>query len=176
MTFEQRLRAARVVPVVRTADAGEAVRVVARRRDAGLDVIELTTTIPGWEDVAREIRDDVTLGIGTIRCTDDARRAVAVGADFCVSPKQVPGAWGVLSGIPFLEGGFTPTEVLDSASRGIAKLFPAHLGGPQYLRSLLAVAPDARIMPTGGIAVGEIDEWLDAGAIAIGIGNVEALL
>jgi 2-dehydro-3-deoxyphosphogluconate aldolase/(4S)-4-hydroxy-2-oxoglutarate aldolase len=75
------------------------------------------------------------------------------------------------AGIPLLEGGFTPTEVLDAASRGIAKLFPAHVGGPRYLASILAVAPAARIMPTGGIPLDRVHAWLEVGAIAVGVGG-----
>jgi 2-dehydro-3-deoxyphosphogluconate aldolase/(4S)-4-hydroxy-2-oxoglutarate aldolase len=174
--LEQRLRRARIVPVIRTSDPDGALRLVARLLDAGLDIIELTTTIPGWEDVAAAVRDEspsVALGIGTIHSSADARRAVQTGADFCVSPRLVPGACSVLqsAGIPLLEGGVTPTEVLDAASRGIAKLFPAHVGGPRYLASILAVAPSARIMPTGGIPLGEVRDWLAAGAVAAGVGG-----
>lgn len=174
--LEERLRRARIVPVIRTNDPDEALRLVERLLAAGLDTIELTTSIPGWEHVAAAVHDenpDVGLGVGTILSTDDARRAVAVGADFCVSPRLVPGACGVLqtAGIPLLEGGFTPTEVLDAASRGIAKLFPAHVGGPRYLASILAVAPAARIMPTGGIPLDQVHAWLEVGAIAVGVGG-----
>lgn len=174
--LEQRLRRARVVPVIRVGDPATARELVARLLDAGLDTIELTTTIPGWQRVAAALRTElpeVSMGIGTILSTEQARQAAATGADFCVSPRLVPGAWGVLqaAGIPFIEGGLTPTEVLDAASRGIAKLFPAHVGGPRYLASLLAVAPDARIMPTGGISLGEVGTWLAAGALAVGIGS-----
>ena len=75
------------------------------------------------------------------------------------------------AGVPFVEGGLTPTEVLDAASHGIAKLFPAHAGGLRYLQSLLAVAPEARIMPTGGIPLDEVRDWLAAGALAVGVGS-----
>ncbi|MDA0168407.1 bifunctional 4-hydroxy-2-oxoglutarate aldolase/2-dehydro-3-deoxy-phosphogluconate aldolase [Solirubrobacter taibaiensis] len=175
-TLEARLRSARVVPVIRVGDPVEAEELVARLLEAGLGTIELTTTIPGWDKVAASIRDShpqVSVGIGTILSAGHAREAVAAGADFCVSPTLVPGAAGVLqtADIPLLEGGFTPTEVLDAASRGIAKLFPAHALGARYLKSLLAVAPDARIMPTGGIPLSEVQQWLDAGAIAVGVGS-----
>jgi 2-dehydro-3-deoxyphosphogluconate aldolase/(4S)-4-hydroxy-2-oxoglutarate aldolase len=73
--------------------------------------------------------------------------------------------------VPFVEGGLTPTEVLEAASRGAAKLFPAHVGGVRYLTSLLAVAPGAQIMPTGGIPLDEVHDWLAAGALAVGVGN-----
>jgi 2-dehydro-3-deoxyphosphogluconate aldolase / (4S)-4-hydroxy-2-oxoglutarate aldolase len=174
--LERRLRGARIVPVVRVAEPETARRLVDRLLAAGLDVIELTTTIAGWEEVASTIRAEhlqVCLGIGTVSTARLARKAVDAGAHFCVSPRLVPGARAELegSGVPFVEGGLTPTEVLDAASRGIAKLFPAHVGGVRYLTSLLAVEPEARIMPTGGIPLGEVGAWLRAGAVAVGVGS-----
>ena len=174
--LERRLRQARIVPVIRVGDPAAAHSLVERLLDAGLDVLELTTTIPGWEDVARALRErrpEVCLGVGTIMSAEDAERAVGVGAHFGVSPRLVPAARRVLdgAGVPFVEGGLTPTEVLAAASHGIAKLFPAHVGGVRYLSSLLAVAPEARIMPTGGIPLDEVRDWLAAGALAVGVGS-----
>ncbi len=113
------------------------------------------------------------VGAGTVTTAAFAERAVAVGAEFCVSPCLAPEVRATLAptGVPLLEGGLTPTEVLGAARHGVAKLFPAHVGGVRYLRSLLAVAPDARIMPTGGIPLAEVRQWLEAGAFAIGIGG-----
>ena len=174
--LERRLRRARIVPVVRVGDAGAARDLVDRLLGDGLDIVELTTTIAGWPAVVEAMRSeqpDVLVGVGTVVSGDDARRAVDAGADFCVSPRLVPHARAVLAnaGVAFLEGGFSPTEVLDAAERGIAKLFPAHLGGVKYLSSLLAVAPEARIMPTGGIPLQQVGEWLRAGAVAVGVGG-----
>jgi 2-dehydro-3-deoxyphosphogluconate aldolase/(4S)-4-hydroxy-2-oxoglutarate aldolase len=174
--LERRLREARIVPVVRVADAETAHSLVARLLTAGLDVIELTTTVAGWRDVVIALRADppeLCVGVGTVMSAPVARQAVEAGAHFCVSPRLVPDARADLqrAGVPFVEGGLTPTEVLDAASRGIAKLFPAHLGGVQYLNSLLTVEPSARIMPTGGIPLGEVGAWLRAGAIAVGVGS-----
>jgi len=89
------------------------------------------------------------------------------------SPCLVPDVRTTLaaSDIPLMKGGLTPTEVLGAAAHGAAKLFPAHVGGVSYLRSLLAVAPHARIMPTGGIPLASAAEWLAAGAFAVGIGS-----
>jgi 2-dehydro-3-deoxyphosphogluconate aldolase/(4S)-4-hydroxy-2-oxoglutarate aldolase len=175
-TLERRLRAARIVPVVRVDDGSQAHSLCGRLLDARLDVIELTTTIAGWPDVVAALRRDsaeLGLGVGTIISAEQARQAVDAGADFCVSPRLAPDARAVLNaaGVPFVEGGLTPTEVLDAASHGVAKLFPAHVGGAKYLSSLLAIAPEARIMPTGGIPLGEVRDWLAAGAIAVGVGS-----
>src|SRR4051812_23233127 len=174
--LERRLRAARLVPVVRVGEEAEAERIVERLLEAGLDTVEITATIPGWERVVgtlRERSDNLLVGAGTITTGEQARLAVAAGAHFCVSPRLAPDARPVLDGerVPFVEGGLTPTEVLDAASRGIAKLFPAHGGGVGYLQSLLSVAPDALIMPTGGIALSEVTAWLAAGAVAVGVGS-----
>lgn len=174
--LEQRLREARIVPVVRVANAETANSLVARLLTAGLAVIELTTTVAGWRDVVAALRADhpeLCVGVGTVMSAPVARQAVEAGAHFCVSPRLVPDARAELqmAGVPFVEGGLTPTEVLEAASRGVAKLFPAHLGGVQYLASLLTVEPTARIMPTGGIPLGEVRAWLGAGAVAVGVGS-----
>jgi 2-dehydro-3-deoxyphosphogluconate aldolase/(4S)-4-hydroxy-2-oxoglutarate aldolase len=175
-TLERRLRAARLVPVVRVSEETQARQIVWRLLDAGLDTVEITTTIPGWDRVVRALLDesaDLLVGVGTVTTADQARAAVQAGARFCVSPRLVPEARAVLGrdGVPFIEGGLTPTEISDAASRGIAKLFPAHVGGVGYLKSLLAIVPDARLMPTGGIALTDVAAWLAAGAVAVGVGS-----
>jgi 2-dehydro-3-deoxyphosphogluconate aldolase/(4S)-4-hydroxy-2-oxoglutarate aldolase len=173
-TFD-RIRAARLVPVVRVADKSTAMPLVRRLLDAGLDVIEVTTTISGWDEVVRSIRVEhprVCVGAGTVTDAQLARRAVDAGASFCVSPCLAPQAREALAvtGVPLIEGGLTPTEVFEAARHGVAKLFPAHIGGVRYLRSLLAVAPWACIMPTGGIPLTDARAWLEAGAFAVGVG------
>jgi 2-dehydro-3-deoxyphosphogluconate aldolase / (4S)-4-hydroxy-2-oxoglutarate aldolase len=176
MTPLDRIRAARIVPVVRAPDAATAEELVGRIVAGGLDVIELTTTIPGWEELSGRLRathPDACVGVGTVTSGELASSVVAAGAEFAVSPFPVPAARPVFdaAGIPLLEGGFSPGEVVSAAGRGVAKLFPAHVGGVAYLRTLLAIAPEARIVPTGGIALGDARDWLDAGAFAVGVGG-----
>jgi 2-dehydro-3-deoxyphosphogluconate aldolase / (4S)-4-hydroxy-2-oxoglutarate aldolase len=172
----ERIRQARIVPVVRTDDAHQAAALVDRIVEAGLHVVELTTTISDWDDLVGNLRAElagVCVGVGTITSQELAARAVAAGAEFCVTPYPVPSARAVAehAGVPLLEGGLSPAEVLGAAERGVAKLFPAHVAGVRYLRSLLAVAPTARIMPTGGIPLAEAADWLAAGAFAVGVGS-----
>jgi 2-dehydro-3-deoxyphosphogluconate aldolase/(4S)-4-hydroxy-2-oxoglutarate aldolase len=161
-----------VVPVVREDSADEALSVAAWLIEQGLDVVELTASTPGWERAVGSL-EDVVVGAGTLRTREDAERAVAAGAQFLVTPCPAPEVRAVAdaSNMPLLEGGLTPGEVLAATDRGIAKLFPAHVGGTGLLRSILALSPGARIVPTGGIRLADVAGWLDAGAYAVGIGS-----
>jgi 2-dehydro-3-deoxyphosphogluconate aldolase/(4S)-4-hydroxy-2-oxoglutarate aldolase len=173
----ERIGAARVLPVLRTRDADEAVDVVAGLAAAGVDVVEITTTIANWESALERVRSDhpeACVGVGTVLSADTARAALAGGAQFLVSPRLVPSVRAVAreTGTLFIEGGLTPTELMTALDEaGIAKLFPAHAVGPDYVRSLLSVVPGARIVPTGGIPLTEVRTWLDAGAFAVGVGR-----
>ncbi len=73
--------------------------------------------------------------------------------------------------LPFVEGGFTPAEIAAAAAHGPAKVFPAHVGGPAYVRSLLAVFPDAVLIPTGGVRLDDVAAYRAAGALAVGVGS-----
>jgi 2-dehydro-3-deoxyphosphogluconate aldolase/(4S)-4-hydroxy-2-oxoglutarate aldolase len=172
---EAALATARVLPVIRGVDADAALRQAERIVAAGFEVLELTATIPGWPAALAAARREwphVLLGAGTLTAAADAERAAEAGADFLVSPWPAPEVRAVATrrGLLFVEGGFTAAEVAAAARQGPAKLFPAHVGGPAYLRSLLAVLPGAAIVPTGGVAVEAIPEYLDAGAVAVGVG------
>ncbi|MFJ6793348.1 aldolase [Streptomyces sp. NPDC091268] len=175
------LAAQRLLPVLRDADADGAVRRAAGLLAAGARAVELTTSTPGWaEAVARTapLADahgrPALIGVGTVTTARHAHAALDAGAAFLVSPHPAPEVREAAAerGAVFIEGGFTPGEIASSArSAGAAKVFPAHVGGPRFIRSLKAVLPDALIIATGGIAPGEVGDWLDAGAGAVGIGG-----
>jgi 2-dehydro-3-deoxyphosphogluconate aldolase / (4S)-4-hydroxy-2-oxoglutarate aldolase len=173
----EQLRAQRVLPVLRLPNATEATRAAVAMFAAGLGLVELTATTPQWEDALRDSLSaapaDACIGMGTVTDADLADRAIQAGARFLVSPWPAPDVRAVAqeADVLFMEGAFTPGEVADGVRRGPTKLFPAHVGGTTYLRSLLAVLPGATIVPTGGIALGEIPDWLGAGAAAVGVGS-----
>ncbi|MDN3351628.1 bifunctional 4-hydroxy-2-oxoglutarate aldolase/2-dehydro-3-deoxy-phosphogluconate aldolase [Actinomadura sp. DC4] len=174
--IERAIGAARLLPVLRTPDAAGAVRAARTLLDAGLGVVELTATTPGWSDALRDVRrahPGAVLGAGTVTTAGDARLALESGADFLVSPYPSEDVrfFAETTDTVFLEGGLTPAEIAGASERGIAKLFPAHVGGPAYLRSVLAVLPGARIVPTGGIGLAEVRDYLAAGAYAVGVGS-----
>jgi 2-dehydro-3-deoxyphosphogluconate aldolase/(4S)-4-hydroxy-2-oxoglutarate aldolase len=167
---------ARLLPVIRTAGPDEALDQARLLAGAGHPVVEITATIPAWDEALRALRTerpDLLLGAGTITDPHSAERALDAGAAFLVSPWPVPDVRPVAdrAGIAFIEGGFTPGELASATARGPAKLFPAHVGGLAYLRSLLSLLPGARIVPTGGIKLADVDAWLAAGAFAVGVGS-----
>jgi len=170
------IRAARVVPVVRRPSAAEAADMCERLLALGTPVIELTATTPDWPAVLDRLRQTspgTTIGVGTVTTPETARRAVDEGAAFLVSPYPAAGVRVVADsrGVAFIEGGFTPGELAASTALGVAKLFPASSGGVRHLQAVLDVLPGARIIPTGGIALDEVGDWLAAGAYAVGVGT-----
>lgn len=172
-----RIGLARLIPVIRARTSDGAEQDAERLVAAGLDVVELTTTTPDWPRILARlcsVHPELCVGVGTMRDAADARAALDHGAQFLVSPGLRPEVRAVAQGADALsiEGGFTPTELLTALdSGGPAKLFPAHVGGIEYLRSFLAVRPDALIIPSGGIRVDDVADWLSAGAYAVGVGR-----
>ncbi|BBH63927.1 2-keto-3-deoxy-phosphogluconate aldolase [Actinoplanes sp. OR16] len=140
---------------------------------AGVTALEITLTSRGALDaiagLCRQLPDSVRVGAGTVLTDDDAKAAVDAGATFLVSPASVP----ITTDVPFYPGTFSPTEVLAAHRAGapLIKLFPAGGLGPGYLRDLRGPLPDARILPTGGIGLDDIAKWLEAGAVAVGVGG-----
>jgi 2-dehydro-3-deoxyphosphogluconate aldolase/(4S)-4-hydroxy-2-oxoglutarate aldolase len=164
------------VPVLRAPSAEIAYERCAKLIGAGLEVIELTATTPGWQELVRSIVAEfpsAVIGVGTMASAAEAEAACSAGAGFLVSPFPADDARRVAATNEtlFVGGAFTPAEVAASSAHGLCKLFPAHLGGVQYLKSLTAILPGARIMPTGGIALTEVATWLRLGAVAVGVGG-----
>ena len=171
------IAAAVVVPVIREDSSAEALSIAVWAIEQGLPALELTTTTPGWVDVLRMLREEspeTVVGVGTLRTAQDAIAACEDGAGFLVSPVPAPevAQVGAERGVLVIGGGFTPAELFAAAGNGMAKLFPAHAVGPRYLRSVLTVAPPGtRVVPTGGIGLDDVEAWLEAGALAVGIGS-----
>ncbi|MFD5618993.1 bifunctional 4-hydroxy-2-oxoglutarate aldolase/2-dehydro-3-deoxy-phosphogluconate aldolase [Streptomyces yangpuensis] len=175
------LTAQRLLPVLRNADADEAVRAATRLLAAGCRAVELTTSTPGWAGAVARTAGlaDVhgrraVIGVGTVTTAAQATAALDAGAAFLVSPYPAPEVREVAGrrGAVFIEGGFTPAEIASAVrATGAAKVFPAHVGGPRFVRSLRAVLPDAVLVPTGGIRPDEVPAWIAAGATAVGIGD-----
>lgn len=168
-----------LIVVIRSPTGADAFRVARILLEAGVDVLEVTGTTPDCcavlAGIRREAASHVLLGIGSIRHLDDIRRADDADADFLVSPgSPIPLVEAMLgTGRLVLPGVLTPTDVLQVQGLGIEamKLFPAQLVGPNGLQALRGPFPGVAFVPTGGIAPQDVPRWLDAGALAVGLGS-----
>lgn len=175
----RRIAECQLVVVIRSPTAADALAVGRILLVAGVEGLEVTGTTPGACDVLAALRRDaesrVLLGVGSIRTVEDARRADDADADFLVSPGSPASLTEAMlaTGRLVLPGVFTATEVMrarDIGARAV-KLFPANVIGPDGLRAMRGPFPDVAFVPTGGISPDELGTWLDAGALAVGIGG-----
>ena len=178
MDLLDRLRAVRVVPVVRTRRADLAATGIGWLRDAGLTVFEVTMTIPGAPALIRELARDPALlvGAGTVADAATARACLDAGARFIVAPWVDPALAEPCraAGALLMLGAVTPTEVRAAcaAGAGVVKVFPAaSAGGPGHIKALASVFPDVAFCPTGGVEPGNVAAYLAAGAAFVGMGG-----
>ena len=170
-----RIRGERLVAILRRVPDVDAR--VAALAAAGVGVVEITLDDPGALAAIERARGrgDVTVIAGTVRRADQVDEAVKAGAEGVVSPGFVPAvvARAAELGVPAVPGALTPTEVETAWTAGAAlvKLFPGSLGGPAYVRELLAPLADVPLLVTGGIDATNARAFLDAGAVAVGAGT-----
>jgi 2-dehydro-3-deoxyphosphogluconate aldolase/(4S)-4-hydroxy-2-oxoglutarate aldolase len=168
-----------IVAILRAQDSSRLVDVAEALLAGGVDVVEVTFTIPHADrvlaDVAGRLGDRVLLGAGTVLDTETARIAILAGAQFLVSPVVRHSVIRLARryGKPVFPGAFTATEVLAAWEAGadVVKVFPSDSVGPGYLKALRAPLADVRLMPTGGVNLGTAADFLRAGACALGIGS-----
>ncbi|GAB2921848.1 bifunctional 4-hydroxy-2-oxoglutarate aldolase/2-dehydro-3-deoxy-phosphogluconate aldolase [Nonomuraea fastidiosa] len=157
-----------VIPVVVIEDASTAVPLARALVAGGLPVIEVTLRTPAAREAIAAIAAEVpeaTVGAGTVRTAEDVIASVAAGAKFLVSPGTTPSLVEALdsSGVPYLPGAATVSEVMALAERGIKemKFFPAEAaGGVPYLKAIGGPVPDVRFCPTGGIRLATAPDYL----------------
>ncbi|MDQ1172546.1 2-dehydro-3-deoxyphosphogluconate aldolase/(4S)-4-hydroxy-2-oxoglutarate aldolase [Microbacterium testaceum] len=167
----------KLVVVARASAASDYAPVLASLAEAGVQSVELTLTTPGTFDAFADLRAsfDGDLGIGTVTNLDQLERAIAVGADYVVTPITSTALVerAVAAGMPIIPGGLTPTELFASWSAGASavKVFPAGQVGPGYLKDLRGPFPDIAIVPSGGVDADSAAAWLAAGAVAVSVGG-----
>jgi 2-dehydro-3-deoxyphosphogluconate aldolase/(4S)-4-hydroxy-2-oxoglutarate aldolase len=179
MSVIEQILAKKVVAVVRLNDYTRAVEVAQALAAGGVNILEFTLTGQGAYDAISATRkalgDAVCVGVGTVLTPDQAEAAIDAGAQFAVTPavrRQVIAAC-VKRQTLVLCGGFTPTELLEAHEAGaeLVKVFPAQLGGPKFIKDVLAPMPFLKLVPTGGVSPENAREYLSAGAVAVGIGG-----
>jgi 2-dehydro-3-deoxyphosphogluconate aldolase / (4S)-4-hydroxy-2-oxoglutarate aldolase len=174
----ERLRAARVVPVVRTRSAAHAQTAVDWLREAGLRIFEITMTIPGAVALIERLTADPSLliGAGTVPDAATARACLDAGARFLVTPWVDPSLAEPCrqAGALLMLGALTPTEVRAALAAGadVVKVFPASsAGGPGHIKALASVFPGVAFCPTGGVEPANVAAYLSAGAAFVGMGG-----
>ncbi len=166
----------RVLPVLRCSDADDALATARAAAAAGCRIVELTMSTPGVQAaIGPLVAEGLLVAVGTVRDAADVPRLAEAGASLVVSFWSPPGfvAAATAADLPAIPGGFTPPELAAAEAEGAAavKLFPASLAGPSYLGALRPLLPELRLLVTGGIAPDGVRPWLDAGALAVGLGS-----
>lgn len=175
----QRIAEIGAVAVIRMADAGKLLRVAEAIHAGGVSAIEVTMTVPGAIDlisqVARELGDEVLVGVGTVLDAETARQAIEAGARYVVSPVFRPEVVDEAhrQGAAAMPGAFTPTECYNAQAYGadVVKVFPADVLGIAFFKGIKAPMPQLRLMPTGGVTLTNAGDWIRAGALAVGVGS-----
>lgn len=178
------LRQSPVVPVFYHKDSDYAKKILDACYAGGLRFFEFTNRGEAAFEVFSILKKHadtncpgLSLGIGTIYTPDEARKFIAAGAAFVVQPVTTPAVGEVCrqSGVPWIPGALTANEVWAAWQAGatVVKIFPGNAFGSGYLRALRGPMPNVPLMVTGGVepTVKSICEWLDAGALAVGIGS-----
>lgn len=145
----------------------------------GVIAIEITMTTPNALAAIRDARtrlgERALVGVGTVLDAETCRGAITAGAEFIVTPICRPEFVAMAHGAdrPIMLGAYTPTEaqIAHEAGADFVKLFPADSLGPNYIKGLRAPLPHLRIVPTGGVDVHNVGEFLKVGCAALGVGS-----
>ena len=172
------LASARVLAIIRGSDTAAAAAAGTALLATGVRIVEVALTTPGALHAIETIRanapDGTLVGAGTVLTAADVADVAAAGAQFVVTPAVVESISAAAGrGLPVAAGALTPTEAHTALQLGasVVKLFPASLGGPAYLKALRDPFPRIPFVAVGGVGLAEMDGYLDAGAIAVGVGG-----
>lgn len=170
-----------IVPVIRAKSADEALKLTEAIYEGGINIFEITMTVPGAIEVIKELiqkykdNDDVIIGAGSVLDAPTAKMAIQAGAKFVVGPSFDEEMVKLCNRyqIPVIPGAVTPTEVVTAMEAGadVVKIFPATLFGPKIIKAIKGPIPYAPLLPTGGVNLDNVADWIKAGSYAVGAGS-----
>jgi len=168
-----------IIAVVRAHKAEQVIPVSEALIVGGVIAIEITMTTPNAIEAIREARKKVgeraLIGVGTVLDAKVCRNAIEAGAEFVVTPicRTEFVTIARAAGRPIMLGAYTPTEaqMAHEAGADFIKIFPADTLGPGYVKALRAPLPHLKIVPTGGVDVHNVADFLKAGCVALGVGG-----
>lgn len=175
----QRVEEVGVVAVVRAENSEKAKKIALACMEGGIDSIEITFTVPGAhkviESLTEEFGDKLLVGAGTVLDSETARIAILAGAKYIVSPGFDLETAKLCNRyqVPYMAGCMTITEMIKAMEAGadVIKVFPGSAFGPSFIKAVKGPLPQAVLMPTGGVSIDNVDQWIKNGCIAVGVGG-----
>lgn len=175
-----RIKDTGLVAVVRAENSDQAFKITEACIEGGVAAIEITFTVPGAQDVIKDLAQkftsgEIIIGAGTVLDPETARTAILSGAQYVVSPCLNVETVKLCNRyqVPVMPGAMTIREVVECMEAGadIVKIFPGELFGPAIIKAVKGPLPQAQMMPTGGVSLDNVHEWIKAGAVAVGAGG-----
>lgn len=172
-----------LVPLFTHQDLEVAKKTIDAAYEAGIRVFEYTNRLPNSFEIFKSLKvyaekyDDLIFGIGTIFTVQDAEKYLLTGADFIISPAMIQDVaqYCFQKGVTYIPGCATVTEVYQAVRSGssLVKVFPGNVLGPGFVKAVLSVLPEVKLMATGGVSPTEenLRSWFDAGVFCVGMGS-----
>jgi len=168
-----------LVAVIRAENPDQAARIADACGLGSVAALEITFTVPGAsgviEHLAKKLSGKILLGAGTVLDPETARIAILAGAQFVVSPALNPDTARLCNRyqVPYMPGAGTIHEVIEAMECGadIVKVFPGEILGPAFVKAVKGPLPQASLMPTGGVSLENVGDWIRAGSVAVGVGG-----
>ncbi|MBA1395524.1 MULTISPECIES: bifunctional 4-hydroxy-2-oxoglutarate aldolase/2-dehydro-3-deoxy-phosphogluconate aldolase [Mammaliicoccus] len=175
----QTIQETKLIAILRNAKPNDILPIVETLYKAGIRAIEVTMNSPkaleSIELISNEMKGKVVVGAGTVLDAESARLAILSGATFILSPTvdketiRMSKKYGAVS----IPGAMTPTEILEAYEYGgdIIKVFPTTSLGPEYIKDLQGPLPHIPLLPTGGVSIDNVTDFIKAGAVGVGLGS-----
>lgn len=170
-----------IVAVIRATSKEEGSKIIEAVKKGGINILEVTMTVPGAVDIIKELtekyKDDkeVIIGAGTVLDPETARACILAGAEYIVSPSLNPETIKLCNRyrVPIMPGIMTVKELVEGLELGveILKVFPGSAFRPSIIKAFKGPIPQGNFMPTGGVDLDNIEEWIKNGAVAVGTGS-----
>jgi 2-dehydro-3-deoxyphosphogluconate aldolase/(4S)-4-hydroxy-2-oxoglutarate aldolase len=176
----QKIAAAGLVAVVRADSSEQAAKIADACIAGGVAAIEITFTVPGAADTIKDLvrsykSGEIIIGAGTVLDPETARIAILAGAQYVVSPSINFDTIKLCNRyqIPVMPGAGTIKEIVEAMEAGadIVKVFPGETLGPTFVKAVKGPLPQAPLMPTGGVSLENVSDWIKAGCVAVGVGG-----
>ena len=175
----KRIETTGIVAVVRAESEEEAIDISYACIEGGIDSVEITFTVPGAQKViealVKEFGEKLLVGAGTVLDSETARIAILAGAKFIVGPSFDIETAKLCNRyqVPYMPGCMTPTEMIKAMEAGvdIIKVFPGSVFSPSFIKDIKGPLPQANLMPTGGVNLENVEQWIKNGCVAVGVGG-----